>query len=144
MGKSIHSSLADEIRAEMLQIHEKNSWAVVGEFMGKSPAYAMRTVRGDLNLSDDAIDAWIVNYRKQYAGRETVRVCPTCGVAHVAGDCHGKSGPVIVLAENQRVVEEKPKSAPKGRKRFRPDMTESQYNRWLAMSKEERVEVMGE
>lgn len=73
----------------------------------------------------------------------SVPPCTDCGSVHHTR-CHGNSGPVIVLAENQRVVEEKPKSAPKGRKRFRPDMTETQYNRWLAMSKEERVEVMGE
>lgn len=133
-------ALVNEIRAEMSRAHNGGSWAKVAGFIGKSPAYAMRVVRGDLQLSDDAMDAWIVNYRKQYAGRESVRICPTCGVAHVVGDCHGKHGQPVILAAGERVV--KPASH-KRPHRVRREMTTAQAAIWDGLTAAQKDAALG-
>lgn len=125
------------IVAEMTQYHRQvNSWAVVGKFLNKSSAYAFRVARGDLKLSEDAAEAWIRNYRKQHAGKVSVPVCPTCGVAHVVGDCEGKSG-VPVMGH----VPLHPRR--KREKRTRREMTAAQSAVWDALTPAQRDELLG-
>ena len=132
------------IIAEMAQYHNRvGSWAVVAAFMRKSPAYAMRVVRGDLQLSEEAADAWIRNYRNQYAGKMSVPVCPTCGDAHTVGDCHGKDGEPVIKAANEEL-----RHAPKHPKRVRQhrvrrEMSAAQVLVWDGLSAEKRDRMMG-
>lgn len=83
-----------------------------------------------------------VSYDAPLVMRLPVIPCPTCGDAHTVGDCHGKHGQPVIVADGERVVSSKPKSQP-ARKRYRPDMTEAQYERWRAMSIDERDRVLG-
>lgn len=82
---------------------EAKSWRAVSKLMGMSPAYAMRVARGDFELSEGAADAWIRNYRNQHAGTVRVRVCATCGGVHVVGDCHGKDGTPVIVADGEKI-----------------------------------------
>ena len=136
-------ALVNEIRAEMSRAHNGGSWAKVAGFIGKSPAYAMRVVRGDLQLSDDAMDAWIVNYRKQYAGRESVRICPTCGVAHVVGDCHGKAGEPVILATGEELRPVRVVVSRKRKSRVRREMSAAQAAIWDGLTAAQRDAALG-
>lgn len=130
------NTLADEIRTEMELLHKEKPWVMVAGFIGKSPAYAYRVVRGDLRLSDDVMDAWIRNYRQQYAGKATVRVCPTCGDAHVVADCHGKLGTPVIQSASLHPFRQR-------QHRVRREMTPAQAAIWDSLSKEERNAIMG-
>lgn len=135
--------LADEIRAEMSQAHNGESWAAVAGFIGKSPAYAMRVVRGDLSLSEDAMDAWIRNYRKQFAGRASVRVCLSCGVAHVVGDCHGKAGHPVIQAAGEELRPVRVGASRPRNKRTRREMTSAQAAIWDSLTTAQKDAALG-
>ncbi len=125
------------IITEIAQLHTKlGSWRDVGALLGKSGGYALQVVRGTRLLSEEAADAWVVNYRKQHAGKVSVPVCPTCGVAHVVGDCEGREG-VPVMGH----VPLHPRR--KREKRTRREMTAAQSAVWDALTPEQRDAVLG-
>ncbi|MBT9173491.1 MAG: hypothetical protein DDT21_01892 [Syntrophomonadaceae bacterium] len=132
------------IIAEIAQYHNRvGSWAVVAKLMRKSPAYAMRVVRGDLHLSEEAADAWIRNYRNQYAGKVLIPICPTCGDAHVVGDCHGKDGHPVILAANEEVRLTSLHPARQRPHRVRREMTADQAAVWDNLTKVQKNTILG-
>lgn len=105
------------------------TWEMIGELMGKSPAYAFLVARGDRDVSREAMDTWIVQYRKGYAGQKPVQICPTCGEVHAVDDCHGKDGQPVILGDGEKVAIVRPQGA---RRDTRHRLTVSAKNKkWL-------------
>lgn len=82
-----------------------------------------------------------VSYDVPLVVRLPVEPCPTCGDVHSIGDCHGKHGQPVFVADGERVVSSKPKRT--GRKRLRREMTTAQAKAWDNLSIEERDRVLG-
>jgi len=132
-----------EIRQELNDLHGTGkSWRAVGKMLVKSGGYAYLVAEGKRNPSEEAVWEWIRNYRGQYAGKVSVEVCPTCGDAHTVDDCHGKHGQPVIVADNERVVKDKPKRTP-ARKRLRREMTAAQAAVWDGLTKAQKDEVLG-
>ncbi len=85
--------------------------------LGYPPAYAATLSKIMLNKAGQVSQETENELRHRLGlpaiGTVAVPVCPTCGAAHVAGDCHGKTvAAVVVLSSAERVTTRRQKRQP--------------------------------
>lgn len=133
-------TIIDTVRLEMQEHHEKHgSWRAVGRIIGKSPAYAQRVVRGDLEPSQEVIARWMASRSCVPVKHEQIAYpIDHDAILHLSpngnGSLHTYTVPadaeVVVVPPGARVVlspepvegQPKPPSKP-ARKRTRIDIT---------------------
>lgn len=137
-------TITDTVRLEMQEHHEKHgSWRAVGRIIGKSPAYAQRVVRGDLEPSQEVIARWMASRSCVPVKHEQIAYpIDHDAIVHLLpagnGTLHTYTVPdnaeVVIVPAGARIV--KPKPAQPKRKRTRIDIT------GLPLSVQEAREVL--
>lgn len=98
-----------DVRNEMQTFYKETAskskgggWRAVGEKIGKSGAYARQIVNGQRSVTEEIAVAWMLSsgWHQRFV---PIPACPDCGSVHHAR-CNGHNGPVIVLAQGERVV----------------------------------------
>lgn len=126
-------TITDTVRLEMQNHHDEyHSWRAVGRIIGKSPAYAQRVVRGDLEPSQEVIARWMASRSCVPVKHEQIAYpIDHDAILHLHpggnGSLHTYTVPadaeVVIVPAGARVVQSKPASSKPRRKRTRLDVT---------------------
>lgn len=124
-------TIIDTVRLEMQEHHEKHgSWRAVGRIIGKSPAYAQRVVRGDLEPSQEVVARWMASRSCVPVKHEQIAYpIDHDAILHLSpngnGSLHTYTVPadaeVVVVPAGARIVQ--PKAPAPKRERTRLDVT---------------------